>query len=133
MLIDVPAGSITLPVVTWCPHPEALTTILSCWSVVLQVDHQQLQQEVQRSAFDQSAALYLISPGASNNGSVMCLLRGMASQAVMVCSFSPSVYAQRECFLMHRNCTCRDVVAAPKQLWCACAAFAFHPCNHVSG
>jgi hypothetical protein len=30
----------------------------------------------------------------------------MCSQAVTVCSFSPSIYAQGECFLMRRNCNC---------------------------
>jgi hypothetical protein len=28
--------------------------------------------------------------------------------AVMVCSFSPSIYAQVECFLMRRNCICNS-------------------------
>jgi hypothetical protein len=28
----------------------------------------------------------------------------MCSQAVTVCSFSPSIYAKGECFLMRRNC-----------------------------
>jgi hypothetical protein len=30
----------------------------------------------------------------------------LCSQAVTVCSFSPSIYAQGECFLMRRNCYC---------------------------
>jgi len=30
----------------------------------------------------------------------------MCSQAIMVCSFSPSSYAQGECSLMRRNCNC---------------------------